>query len=283
MSIDTITLQCFLAIADTGSFTKAAQRVCRTQSAISQQIAKLENMIEKPLINRGRELSLTTDGEIFLGYAKKIFELHRELLDRFKEPDIQGEIRFGLPEDFATVVLSDVLVDFARLHPRVILNVECDLTFNIFERFEQGEFDLILVKIGQPQALDNNVNTWVEPVEWIGNPNLLTKIDKDTVIPLVLSPKPCVYRDNAINALETAGIKWRLAYASPSYAGKMAAVKAGIGITAIQQTMIPEYLERINSHYLPRLNAIQVSLLKRDSESKVIESLEHSVLKKLRR
>ncbi|MDF1930862.1 LysR family transcriptional regulator [Legionella pneumophila] len=79
MSIDTITLQCFLAVAETQSFTKAAQRVGRTQSAISQQIAKLENLIEKPLINRGRELSLTTDGEIFLGYAKRIYELHQNL------------------------------------------------------------------------------------------------------------------------------------------------------------------------------------------------------------
>lgn len=147
MSIDTVTLQCFLAVADTGSFTKAAERVCRTQSAISQQIAKLENLVEKPLINRGRELSLTTDGEIFLGYARKIFELHRELLDRFKEPDLKGELSFGVPEDFATVLLSEVLVDFARLHPRVILNVECDLTVNLLEKYQKGFFDIILVKM----------------------------------------------------------------------------------------------------------------------------------------
>ena len=282
MSIDTVTLQCFLAVADTASFTKAAERVCRTQSAISQQIAKLEKLVEKPLINRGRELSLTTEGEIFLGYARRIFELHRELLDRFKEPDLQGEFKFGLPEDFATVVLSDVLVDFSRLHPRVILNVECDLTFNLFEQFQQGKFDIILVKMSRPASLENGINVWSEPVEWIGKPGLLTIFNKNSVIPLVLSPHPCVYRENAIESLEKAGLKWRLAYSSPSYAGKMAAVKAGLGITVIQRTMIPDYLERIENPCLPILNDIHISLLKKDSRNKAIESLEYFLLKKLR-
>ncbi|STX81296.1 transcriptional regulator [Legionella busanensis] len=168
MSLDTVTLQCFLALADTGSFTKAAERVGRTQSAVSQQIAKLENIIEKPLINRGRNLSLTTDGEIFLSYAKRIYELHRESLDRFKEPELQGEIRFGLPEDFASMILSDVLIEFSRLHPRVILNVECDLTLNLIENFRQNKFDLILVKATPNNEMTDGVKVWSEPVEWIG-------------------------------------------------------------------------------------------------------------------
>jgi DNA-binding transcriptional LysR family regulator len=171
MSLDTVTLQCFLAVADTGSFTKAADKVGRTQSAISQQIAKLEHITEKSLINRGKTFSLITDGELFLGYARKIFELHREALDRFKEPELEGEIRFGLPEDFATMVLSDVLVDFSRLHPRVTLNVECDLTLNIFNRFTQGKSDLVLLKTHQPETLPKAVNIWSEAVEWIGKPD----------------------------------------------------------------------------------------------------------------
>lgn len=282
MSIDTVTLQCFLAIADTGSFTKAADRVGRTQSAISQQIAKLEQLTEKQLINRGRSLSLTTDGEIFLGYAKKIYDLHRELLDRFKEPDLQGEVHFGLPEDYAAIVLSDVLVDFSRRHPRVMLNVECDLTYNIFEKFQQGKFDVILVKMSQPEELSNGLEIWNEPVQWIGKPELLPSLNKNSVIPLVLSPKPCVYRENAISALEKAGFRWRLAYSSPSYASKMAAVKAGLGLTVMQQTMIPDFLAPIEHIDLPPLNDIHISLLKRDSANKAIDSLEYFLLKKLR-
>jgi DNA-binding transcriptional LysR family regulator len=116
MNIDTVTLQCFLAVAETGSFTKAAERVNRTQSAVSQQMAKLENMLGKMLVTRGKTFSLTAEGEIFLSYARQIYVLHREVMDRFKEPDLEGEVRFGMPEDFASVYLSDVLVDFFRVH-----------------------------------------------------------------------------------------------------------------------------------------------------------------------
>ncbi|HHF7349184.1 TPA: LysR substrate-binding domain-containing protein [Legionella feeleii] len=282
MSIDTITLQCFLSVAETRSFTKAAERVGRTQSAISQQIAKLESLVEKPLINRGKELSLTTDGEVFLGYAKRIYELHRELLDRFKEPELEGEIRFGLPEDFATMILSDVLVEFARLHPRVILNVECDLTLNLIEKFNQGKFDLILIKTTQQDVFDDGLNVWSEPVEWIGKKELLPSLDKGTGIPLVLSPKPCVYRGNVINALAKANLNWQLVYSSPSYASKMAAVRAGLGITAIQRTMIPPYLERLDYEFLPALDDIHISLLKKKDNNKAVESLEFFILKKMK-
>lgn len=282
MSLDTVTLQCFLAVADTGSFTKAAERVGRTQSAISQQIAKLELITEKPLFNRGKSLSLTTDGELFLGYARKIFELHREALDRFKEPELEGEIRFGLPEDFATMVLSDVLVDFSRLHPRVILNVECDLTLNILNRFTQGKSDLVLLKTHLPETLPKAVNVWSEAVEWIGKPDFFSSFDENSIIPLVLSPQPCVYRENVIQTLQKAGVRWRLVYSSPSYAGKMAAVKAGLGITAIQRTMIPGYLESLENTLLPKLNNIHISLLKKEGANKAIESLEYFLLKRLK-
>lgn len=282
MSLDTVTLQCFLAVADTGSFTKAADRVGRTQSAISQQIAKLELITEKSLLNRGKTCSLTSDGELFLGYARKIFELHREALDRFKEPELEGEIQFGLPEDFATMILSDVLVEFSRLHPRVTLNVECDLTLNIFSRFSQGKSDLVLLKTHQPETLPKAVNIWSEAVEWIGKPDFFSSMDSSTIIPLVLSPQPCVYRENVIQTLEKAGIRWRLVYSSPSYAGRMAAVKAGLGISAIQKTMIPSYLESIENPILPQLNHIHISLLKKEGANKAIESLEYFLLKRLR-
>ncbi len=282
MSIDTITLQCFLAVSDSGSFTKAAERVGRTQSAISQQIAKLEHLIGKTLFNRGKELSLTTEGEIFLTYARQMYLLHRESLDLFKEPELRGEIRFGLPEDFATVILSDVLVDFSRLHPRILLNVECDLTINVFEGFKAGKFDIVLLKMTPPNEFLDQTTIWKKPVKWIGQPELLSVINKNTVVPLVLSPKPCVYRESAIHALEKAGIKWRLAYTSPSYAGKMAAVKAGLGISIIQETLIPDYLKQLENKTLPALADIPIALLKRQHDNKAIESLDYFLLKKFR-
>ena len=282
MSLDTITLQCFLAVADTGSFTKAAERVGRTQSAISQQIAKLEFITDKTLIHRGKSLSLTNDGELFLGYARKIFELQREVLDRFREPDLEGEIRFGLPEDFATVVLSDVLIDFSRLHPRVFLSVQCDLTLNILNEFNKGKCDVVLLKTHQPETLPKAVNIWGEAVQWIAKEDFSPLLLQDSIVPLVLSPQPCVYRENMIQALENVGIRWRVVYESPSYAGKMAAVKAGLGITAIQRTMIPNYLKPIENTILPKLNDIHISLLKKEGSNKAIDSLEFFLLKRLK-
>lgn len=282
MNLDTVTLQCFLAVAETQSFTKAALRVGRTQSAISQQIAKLEQMIEKSLIHRGRELSLTPDGEIFLGYAKRIYELHRESLDRFKAPELHGELRFGLPEDFASMILSDVLVEFSRLHPRVLLNVECDLTLNLIERYNQGDFDLILIKTNLRNQIAEGVKVWNESVDWVGKKELLTAFNENTPIPLVLSPTPCVYRGNVIDSLDKKHLNWRLVFSSPSFAGKIAAVRAGLGITAIQRSMIPNYLDRLEEDFLPSLSDIHVSLLKNKENNKAIESLEFFILKKLK-
>lgn len=282
MSLDTIALQCFLAVAETRSFTKAAARVGRTQSAISQQIAKLENLIEKQLVNRGKELSLTPDGELFLSYAKRIYELHRESLDRFRTPELKGELRFGLPEDFASMMLSDILVEFSRLHPRVLLNVECDLTLNLIERFHQNEFDLILIKTNERNQIAEGVHVWDEPVEWVGKKELLPIINEKKLIPLILSPSPCVYRGNVIESLNQHHLKWRLAFSSPSYTGKMAAVRAGLGITAIQRSMIPNDLDILDYSFLPSLKSIKVSLIKKDLANQAIDSLEFFIMDKLK-
>lgn len=278
MNIDTITLQCFIAVAETNSFTKAAEKVGRSQSAISQQIAKLENLIGKQLFSRDKILTLTSEGEIFLGYARRIFSLHHEAFDRFKLPELEGEVRFGLPENFASVFLADVLADFSRIHPRILLNIECDLTINLYERFKKKEFDIVLVKMNRPEDFPNGLDVWSEPLRWVGDSNL---IDQTKPIPLVLSPQPCVYRASAISALEKAGRSWRLVFSSPSYAGTVAAVKAGMGITVMPHTMISEELKSIES-ILPKLKDTHVSLLKHKANNPAINSLEEFVLRKFR-
>lgn len=280
MIIDSVALQCFLSIVETGSVTKAALRIGRTQSAVSQQIAKLENLLGKSLFTRGKTLSLTREGEIFLGYARQLFALQREAIDRFKEPELQGEVRFGMPEDFASVYLSDVLVNFSRLHPRIFVNVECDLTVNLFERFKRHEFDLVLVKMNRPEDFPNGVDVYSEKLKWVGHANLIEEQYKP--LRLILAPQPCVYRARAINALEKAGVKWRLVFSSPSYASTVAAVKAGLGITVLPGTMIPEQLSAVDSTILPSLNDTHVSLLKHSKENQALLSFERFVLAKLK-
>ncbi len=279
MNIDTITLQCFIAVAETGSFTKAAERVGRTQSAISQQISKLEHMFNKPLLIRSKILVLTPEGEIFLRYARQIFALHREAMDRFREPELEGKVHFGLPENFASVYLSEVLADFSRIHPRILLNIECDLTLNLFNKFKQKEFDIVLVKMNRPEDFPNGVDVWSEPLKWVGDANM---IYHNKPIPLVLSPPPCVYRTAAINTLEEVRRSWRLVFSSTSYASTIAAVKAGMGITIMPSSMIPNELQEVAAKILPCLPDTHVSLLKQTVDNTAINTLESFVLKKLK-
>ncbi|GAB4391274.1 MAG: LysR substrate-binding domain-containing protein [Gammaproteobacteria bacterium] len=279
MNIDTLSLHAFIAVAETNSFTQAGLIVGRTQSAISQQITKLELQIGKALFARGKKLTLTPDGEIFLSYAKRIFALHKETIDHFKQPDLEGEVRFGLPEDFASAFLSDVLVAFARIHPRVMLNIECDLTLNLFERFKQQEFDLVLIKMHRPENFPNGLDIWSEKLEWVGDINL---VHLHKSIPLVLSPQPCIYRLRAINALNNMHRKWHIVFSSQSYASTLAAVKAGLGITVLPNKMIPESLHAIRTQHLPLLEDTHVSLIKHQHNNSAINSFEEFVVKKLR-
>lgn len=277
MHIDTLTLQSFIALAETGSFTKAAVRVKRSQSAISQQMAKLEQMLAKSLLVRAKHITLTAEGEIYLGYARRMLNLHLESIDRFKEPELEGEVRFGLPENFASLYLSEVLADFSSIHPRVLLNIECDLTLNLFARFKKHEFDLVLVKMNRPEDFPNGVDVWSEPLRWVGAADL---IEPSKPVPLVLSPHPCVYRTSAIKALEAAGRPWRHVFSSPSYAGTLAAVKARLGITVMPQNMIPDTLGPLDSSLLPKLADTHVSLLKHTNDKPAINTLERFMLQR---
>ena len=282
MPFDALTLECFIAVADTASFTTAADKVARTQSAVSQQISKLESQIGKPLFLRGRHLSLTSEGEILLTYAKKIVQLNRDAMDRFRHPELQGEVRFGLPEDFASVFLSDVLTEYASLHPRIMLNVECDLTLNLFARFKKKEFDLVLVKMSKPEDFPNGMEVWSEALEWVGNSNI-TRFDDDEPVQLVLSPQPCVYRARAIHALEKLNKKWRIVFSSHSYAGTIAAVKAGMGITVLPRNMVPDDLKIIRANkYLPKLDDTHISLLKHNNTNYAVNSFEEFVVERLK-
>lgn len=278
MTIDTISLQCFIAAAETGSFTKAASRVGRTQSAVSQQIAKLENLLGKIFFKRNKNLELTTDGEIFLNYAKQIFSLHCETIDHFKEPDLKGEVRFGIPDDFASVFLYDFLSEFISAHPNISLHIECDLTLNLYENFKKKKLDLVLLKMPCPKDLKSAIELSSEKLCFVGDPKLIKKRD---FLPLVLSPKPCVYRKAAIQALDENKIKWRITFSSHSYLGIIAAVRAGLGLTILPQKMVPKDIEIIRSNELPKLENSYVSLLKSTENNPAINYFENFIIKHL--
>ncbi len=274
-TLDTLQLKSFIAIAETGTFGHAADTVGRTQSAISLQIKKLEESLACELFDRtSRRVKLTEKGELFLGYAKSIIALQWEAYSRIKEPDVEGEIRLGTPEDFATHYLPEVLASFRKHHPRVQLNVACDLTLNLIDGFQKGLYDLILVK-RDPQRVKGGTKVWREPLVWAAADH--HKPEKP--LSLVLSPQPCIYRARALAALDRAKKPWHISYTSPSLAGNIAAVKAGLGITVLPANMLPSGIHPIRKEIkLPELADAEIALMKRDDLSKASEMLaEHIV------
>lgn len=277
-SVDTLQLKSFVAIAETGTFGRAATTVNRTQSALSLQIKKLEEQLGCELFERtGRKVMLTPQGEIFLGYAKRMIQLQWEAVSRLREPDVEGEIRFGTPEDFATHYLPAVLASFRQHHPRAQLNVACDLTLNLIDGYHRGEFDVILVK-RDPQRVKGGTKVWREPLVWAAADGY----QPEERLSLVLSPQPCIYRARALAALDRAKRTWHISYTSPSLAGTLAAVKAGLGITVLPAHMIPAGVHPIRKETkLPHLADSEVALMKKDELSKVAEIFAEHVVQSL--
>lgn len=278
--IDTLLLKSFIAIAETGSFSQAGEVVGRTQSAVSLQIKKLEEGLNCTFFDRSnRQVALTEQGEIFLGYARRMVELQWEAYSRLNQPEIKGEISLGTPEDFATHYLPDILANFTKHHPLVQLHVRCDLTLNLMSAFRKGEFDMILVK-RDPQSVKGGTKVWREPLIWACSDHYQIR----TPIPLVLSPHPCIYRARALAALDRSRKPWNIAYTSPSLAGTIAAVKAGLGITVLPKNMVPEGLSAVRGPTkLPNLADAEIALIKKERLSQagrvlaghIMSSLEH--------
>ena len=243
--IDTSLLRSFLTLAETGNFTRTAEKVGRSQSAVSMQIARLEDILNTRLFIRDkRNVALTPDGEKLIGYARQMLGLSSEMVGRFRDPEIAGEIRFGSPEDFATFHLPGILGNFARTHPRVALHVNCELTLSLIEGFENNAYDIIVIKQAPDAIYPGARPLWRERLVWVGGPETDQRTkpsdltDANTPLPLVLSPSPCVYRARATKALDGIGLPWQVIYTSPSVAGAMAAVRAGLGYAVLPRKMV---------------------------------------------
>jgi DNA-binding transcriptional LysR family regulator len=252
-------LRTFIAVVDNAGFTRAGERIGRTQSAVSLQMKKLEEGLRKTLFERdGRDLLLTPDGEVLLTYARQLLHLADEARSRIMEPEIEGIVRVGTPEDFATVYLPNVLARFARAHPRVALDVSCNFSFHLLERFSKGEYDLVLVK-REPLGPAGGVPIWRDVLVWVcGDPLVL---DPGQPVPLALAPAPDVYRKRALAGLQAAKRRWRIVFTSLSSEGLQAAVRAGLGITVMSKDMAPTDLKILGAeHGLPQLPDTEIAL-----------------------
>lgn len=219
---------------DLGSFAKAADRVGRSQSAISLQLRKLEEQLGTELLKKqGRTLVLTEAGEVMLAYARRLLALNDEAVTAVRGPAISGALRFGLPQDFAETWFPATLAQFNRAHPQTQIAVTVGRNAELMERLDRGELDLALIL---SPLLDRPKVTPVldVPMAWIGARDLpmpLVSPDAAGELKLVMFEQPCVFRRAAAEALDTAGLPWRVVFTSPSLSGLWAAVAAGIGIS----------------------------------------------------
>jgi DNA-binding transcriptional LysR family regulator len=278
--LDLDLLRTFATIAETGGFTRAAERLLRTQSTISLQIKRLEEQLGRRLFDRTpRSLRLTPEGETLLPEARQLLALHDAILARNAEGNIEGTIRLGTPEDFATTHLPGVLARFATSHPRIALEVTCDLTLNLIDRFRGGEFDLVLVK-REVSGDAGGVRVWREPLVWVSSDGPLPEGHH---LPLVVSPAPCVYRKRATESLDRAGKPWRIAYTCGSLAGALAAVKAGLGIAVLPKNMVPHGFRIVDGIDLPDLRDTEIALIATPTQSLAVKRLAEHIVTSLER
>ena len=236
-NIDMDLLRSFVTIVEVKSFTRAADRMLRTQSAISLQVKRLEEQLGCRLFERGgRGVEPTEAGVLLLGYARRILAANDDLVGRMAEPQIEGAIRIGAPDDFAAEHLAPALARFSRAFPRVALDVTCDLSANLRRKFAAGAFDIMLAYDGAKTPAEGAV--WREQLVWVAGEG--TWDGSEETVPLVTAAEPSLLRQISVNALDAAGRDWRQAYVSSSRAGILAAISAGLGIGILPRvSLIP--------------------------------------------
>lgn len=257
-TLDPELLRTFVAFADTGSFTRAARLVDRTQSAVSMQMKRLEEIVGRPLFDReGRQLALSHDGRQLVGYARRMLMLHDEALARFQEPDLTGTVRVGTPDDYAASVLPLILSRFAEAYPLVHLEVLCDTTAQLRHRMDDGALDMAIMT-STPETEAGTVLRR-EPVVWATSRQHAAH-ERDP-LPLALFLPDCRFRAYALESLEREARPHRVAYSSHSLAGIQSAVLAGLAVTAIARSAVSQGMRELDpADGFPGLPWISIAL-----------------------
>lgn len=234
--LDLDLLRTFVAIAETGSFTAAAGAVFRTPSAVSMQIKKLEELLRCPVFTRdARSVSLTQDGEVLMGYARRMLAINREAVAKFIAPDIRGVVRLGSPDDYGERVLPTVLKRFAQTHPSIAVDVVIDQSVNLRRRMTERMLDITLFTCCRSVPPEAEV-LLTEPVVWAGAKGGSAHMREP--LPLSLWEEGCVWRADAIEALGRAGRDYRVAYMSAHTAGQRAAILSDLAIAPLPKSFI---------------------------------------------
>jgi DNA-binding transcriptional LysR family regulator len=231
--IDVDQLRTFIAIAETGSFTKAAEVVHKTQSAVSMQMKRLEERLDRPIFARdGRASKLTEDGERLLDYARRIVKLNIEALTAFSDGALSGHVRLGVPDDYADRYLPEIMARFSRAYPGVELTVICEPSVDLIERIEVNDLDLAIITTTESTRPAETFRQ--ERLLWVTSSRHPTH--SEDPIPLAIGRPTCAWRRILVEKLESMGRPYRVLYSSGNAGAISAAVLAGLAISILPES-----------------------------------------------
>lgn len=274
LGLDIDVLRSFVIIAEEKSFTRAAERVGRTQSAISLQMQRLESLLGQTVLTRGKggSVELNKQGQYFLGRARELLDLNDDIVKSLRAAPVHGIVRLGIAEELGPRYLPSILERFSQVAPSVEVQVSSGGSCVLAPQLKNGQFDLALLEAGQEPRQWPAVEIWRSPLKWI-----TSEVHKQHLrdpLPLSLSPTDCpwrppwltecLWRGMAIRALEHSGRKYRIVSTSGTTAGQLAAVVAGLAVTGSLATdRLPEGLRTVRADEgLPELPETSFLMLK---------------------
>lgn len=257
--LDLALLRTFVSVAETLSFTRAAEQLQLSQPTVSQQIRKLEVAAGRQLVARDtRAVALTDNGDAMLGFARNILAAHDEATAYFTGSAMRGRLRFGSADDLALTHLPQILRDFRQLYPQINLELTVNQSGVLTRRLTAGQLDLVFVK-QEPDQPDGRL-VRRERLVWVAHKSL--KLDPASPVPLIVYQTPSLSRSAAIKSLEDAGRTWRITCNVREINGVLAALRAGIGVAVFPQSLIPADLTPVTSVFgLPMLGEVDFALL----------------------
>ncbi|MCM2293843.1 LysR substrate-binding domain-containing protein [Allorhizobium sp. BGMRC 0089] len=260
-ALDIDQLQTFVAIVDTGSFTKAADRVFKTQSAVSMQMRRLEERVGKQLfVKDGRGNRLTAEGEKLLNYARRIIRLNSEAIAAFDDNRLEGSLKIGTPDDYADRYMPEIIGRFAKTHPNVELYIVCEPSASLAEKMTRGELDIALVTHNPAARSSHVVRT--EPLCWVASAN--HPLPEDAPVPLAVGRRDCNWRQLACSALDADGRGYQILFTSWSSTVVAAAVLAGMAVSVLPESALRTGMKILTSaEGFPPLPPVQIGIMKR--------------------
>ncbi len=256
-NLDITTLRSFVAVADSGGVTRAAGFLHLTQSAVSMQLKRLEEMLDLSLLDRsGRTIALTASGEQLLTYARRMVALNDEVIGRLTHQAFEGEIKLGVPHDVVYPAVPQVLKQFHAVFPRVKVQLEASYTRTLKDQFAKGDCDVVVTtETGVDQGGEVLARN---PLVWAGAPGGTAW--RARALPLAFC-RHCVFRAQVSAALDEAGIAWEMTVDTESDRTIEAATSADLAICAMIEGTQPPYLEVVDhGGALPALPVQQINL-----------------------